>query len=304
MKVVKVRKMSVRNRSSYSSRQSERSRAWGLLRGAGILLLLAILSFALGFFVLARIMPGDKATETPGNTAPSQSSNGSVPSRSENAPSASTGIANASPAPREDRPGPVIDPEGEPEVQQPESLDEPRGEASDDDDGEENREERPATENNSPPQIPEPSRNEPFGAVVPEREPDRRSSEETPRRNRERDDVQPPARLDSTQSTRTTPSSTAAREREPSASAPQTSSPTNSGLFRVQVGAYSTKEAAEREAQRLTGQGFSANVQAMNSGGRTLYRVQHGAFRNKANAESARERLKAAGVDSTLSQSE
>lgn len=292
--------MSVRNRSSYSSRHTERSRAWGLLRGAFVLLLLAILSFALGFFVLARILPGDRPAETPGSTAPSPSSGDSSASGPANpAPSIASGIANASPAPRENLPGPTIDPEDSQEVQPPDPLDDASGGASSlfsDGNTTENRE----PENNTPtPRLPESSARNPVGTVPPEAE-----SGNAALQSRERDAVQPPARIDRPRATVSTPPEAATRAQEPATASSETESGTTNGLFRVQVGVYSTREAAEREAQRLTAQGLSANVQAATIAGRALFRVQHGAFRNRANAEAARERLKAAGVDSTLSQSE
>src|SRR5262249_36497841 len=72
------------------------------------------------------------------------------------------------------------------------------------------------------------------------------------------------------------------------------------GMYRVQIGVYSTKEAAEQEAQRVRDKGFDASVQTYTRDGRTLYRIQHAAFRERANAEDAKRRLNDAGVDAVI----
>lgn len=86
-------------------------------------------------------------------------------------------------------------------------------------------------------------------------------------------------------------------------SAAQTDSPStnttptqNSGsgtLYRVQVGAYSRKDNAERQMARLKAAGFSDAFIAVVDG--KLYRVQIGAYSVKANAEAQLARVEAAG---------
>src|SRR3989442_11392471 len=64
-------------------------------------------------------------------------------------------------------------------------------------------------------------------------------------------------------------------------------------LYRVQVGAYISRENAEARAAKLREEGFDAYV--TQSG--TLYKVQVGAFAIRENAERLAGELKAAGYE-------
>src|SRR5438876_980204 len=64
-------------------------------------------------------------------------------------------------------------------------------------------------------------------------------------------------------------------------------------LYRVQVGAYISRENAEARAAKLREEGFDAYV--TQSG--TLYKVQVGAFAIRENAERLAAQLKAAGYE-------
>lgn len=266
-----------------------------VVRGAFILLLLALLSFAFGFFVVARVMPGEKPAQTPENNAPTVSpggnERGATRSDAASRPSAS---AENNTNPASSQPGPTIDPEEKPEVQQPDTLDSTHNPPSQNDQGENGSGTNTALETQEP-------ERDPFAAVTPDSHNAGNTGERTRRRG-ERDAVQSPASPDHTQTANAGHSEPTRRE---GSQANTTTEPTNgSGLFRVQSGVYSTREAAEREAGRLNEQGLSASVHAMTSGGRTLYRVQHGAYRSRANAESAQARLKSAGIESTISQTD
>lgn len=278
---------------------SGRSRGWGVFRGAVILLTLALLSFAFGFFVIARLMPGDKPTQTPGNSAPTASpgGNGEQTNSSNGASRLSNRQENRSATPS-NQPGPTIDPEERSEVQTPETLEGTNSPPASNDTERNDRETNPASASDTQ----EAERN-PFAAVTPTPgDDDDLEERRSRRRQRDREDTQTPETPDERRGGNTTRTETAQRDEARSEAASPTSGGT--GLFRVQSGVYSTREAAEREAGKLNEQGLSASVRALTSAGRTLYRVQHGAYRNRANAEEAQNRLKSAGVDSTISQTD
>lgn len=62
-------------------------------------------------------------------------------------------------------------------------------------------------------------------------------------------------------------------------------------LYRVQVGAYSKRENADRQLAAVQGKGFDALIKKVGD----LYKVQTGAYSVKSNAEAQIDRLKAAG---------
>lgn len=65
-------------------------------------------------------------------------------------------------------------------------------------------------------------------------------------------------------------------------------------LYRVQVGAFSSKTNAEKYMEQVKAAGFSAFIVNVNNNG-ALYRVQVGAFSVKANAEAYMAKIKAEG---------
>ena len=64
---------------------------------------------------------------------------------------------------------------------------------------------------------------------------------------------------------------------------------TTGGLYRVQIGVYSTREKAEEQAKSASDKGFETTIHTVTSGSRTLYRVQQSAHRNRANAETEKQ---------------
>ncbi|MGN1338868.1 MAG: N-acetylmuramoyl-L-alanine amidase, partial [Oscillospiraceae bacterium] len=64
-------------------------------------------------------------------------------------------------------------------------------------------------------------------------------------------------------------------------------------LYRVQVGAFSSRQNAENYMKLVKAAGFNAFLVTVNAG--TLYRVQVGAFSIKSNAETYMEKIKAEG---------
>lgn len=67
-------------------------------------------------------------------------------------------------------------------------------------------------------------------------------------------------------------------------------------LYKVQVGAFSTKSNAEKLAKKLKAKGYETVIVYVGK----LYKVQLGAFSSKANAETLAEKLKRDGFDSIV----
>ncbi len=271
--------MGVSNRSRQSSYYGDRNRGWNFVRGAFALLALIGISFLFGFFVLARLMPDTRAAS---NGIPvAASGNNSL--QAQPMPSANQGAAIPQAAPKHDTtvPGPTLEPEtDEPTVQKPTTLDGTHSATL------------PSTR-----ELPQSSRDE--GNKITQSSPSPFVSADQMRSNSE--PVQSPASLDTHRSPRRErdrrrdqPENVTHTETPPSASA--------SSLFRVQVGVFSTKEAAEQEAAKVRERGFDANVHTTIEGGRTLYHIQNGVYRNRANAEAMQQRLKEAGIDTHLAE--
>jgi cell division protein FtsN len=262
-----------------------------VVRGALLMLVIGVLSFALGFFVLSRLLGGsarpDGAQSTAAPIASSASDSAArpappaVPNRTTAPPHPITPPA-AHVARSASVPGPSIDPVEEKPVQQPDALDsQPRSAPNS---GSGNTDSSAASPANS----------------------DTNASGSRRRRHRNADPnaVQPsttPYGSDSAGANAPSddtprPSTQAADDSD----ARHSSDSGSGGMYRVQIGVYSTKEAAEQEAQRVRDKGFDASVQTYTRDGRTLYRIQHGSFRERANAEDAKRRLNDAGVDAVI----
>ena len=67
--------------------------------------------------------------------------------------------------------------------------------------------------------------------------------------------------------------------------------PTDSTLYKVQLGAYNNKENAEKQMNFIKSKGFEAIIVKVDN----LYKVQVGAFSNKSNAEKMLNEIKKAG---------
>ena len=109
-------RVSVRNRNTYANRRG--TGGTGHVRGAFALLFLALLSFALGFFVLARLVPDDraaKASENDSADAPKTNASDRIAASAADRPPApivhKTAIKPVTPpAPKPDD-GPMIEPQ-------------------------------------------------------------------------------------------------------------------------------------------------------------------------------------------------
>ena len=75
----------------------------------------------------------------------------------------------------------------------------------------------------------------------------------------------------------------------------------SSGLFHVHLGAFHSRDAATSEVERARAKGFSTQIVQVTRNGRTLYRVQAGAFRDRVNAETAQQSLQEANLDARIS---
>lgn len=77
---------------------------------------------------------------------------------------------------------------------------------------------------------------------------------------------------------------------------------TSPRLHRVQVGAYSTREAAETALTDLQSHGIEAKVRRVKRNGRSYYSLQSGAYKSKESAEAKRQKLQDAGQDAYITQ--
>ena len=75
-----------------------------------------------------------------------------------------------------------------------------------------------------------------------------------------------------------------------------TSTTSSKTLYRVQVGAFSSKKSAESLLTKVKNKGFNACMVQVAK----IYKIQVGAFSEKANAEAMAKKLKAAGFDSYI----
>ena len=73
-------------------------------------------------------------------------------------------------------------------------------------------------------------------------------------------------------------------------------------MFRVHLGAFHSRDAADHEVERARTRGFSTQVVPISHNGRTLYRVQAGAFRERTRAESIKQSLQDASFDATVTE--
>lgn len=70
--------------------------------------------------------------------------------------------------------------------------------------------------------------------------------------------------------------------------------------YQVQAGAYGSQAEAEQQRAKLAMMGLEAHVQERDVNGRTMYRVRIGPFAQRDAAEEIRVRLQGAGIDSAL----
>ncbi len=274
------------NRSRYADDYGGGSSA---VRTIGAFLLCAILSFALGFFVLARFW-SSKPKGDAGNTDKNmvaEAGDRNPASHGDDTPTAlRTSLPPAQPAPAPRVAAPRINPAEE--VQQPASVDETKptdaGTPSDENPAAKSPDDNAQTVNAVPADAPKTDETKPKKRrKTPKTDLEQAAKnpeEDTPRSVSTDDvnDVHAPKR------TKRTTAETEA----------------GSGLYRVQIGVYSTKEKAEEQVRLASEKGFESTVHTVTSGDRTLYRVQHSAHRSRTNAETEKQKLVDAGFDAYI----
>lgn len=291
--------MAVRRRRRPASGEGKLSSFLSLFRGLLILVCLAAGSFALGFFVISRLLPAGGRSETvsgmaarradapdSGTTDPGKLHRAASlrPPQRENASRLNTPSAAA--------PGPSVEPIEETSVQQPVALD-----ASNDRD-----------------RSTGPSSADPFHTPDADSQRTGADQEHARRRGRRRSrrssEAQPESADPSTPSNSSRPSDSSAppaprgsRERgrggETSPETPDAGvepAPRTRGLYPVQLGIYSTREAAEQQVRQARDRGFEVSVIPVTRDGRSQYRVQHGVYRSRDNALAEKRRLEEAGI--------
>ena len=98
-----------------------------------------------------------------------------------------------------------------------------------------------------------------------------------------------------TTTTPTTPTSTST-----STSTTTTSTPSNAKLYRVQVGAFSSKGNAEKQLTSLKAKGYDGYITKPEGSKTAYYRVQVGAYTNKGNAQTMQSKLKKSGFEAII----
>ena len=98
-----------------------------------------------------------------------------------------------------------------------------------------------------------------------------------------------------------TPDAAAATGSGTDTAPPPASPPVKRTRYRVELGTFSTQEAADQAASRAREGGFGATVKTFDRGGRTYYRVQHASYRHRSSAEAEQQRMSDAGIEATIS---
>jgi len=281
------------NRNRYSDDYRGGSNA---IRTLGAFLLCAVLSFALGFFVLARFWSSKPGGVTDGQdkNALALAGDHSRATPAGDVPAPAHGVTpTAQPRPRVV--APRIDP-AEDEVQKPANLDE-NSDAKKPTSGDESLPE-PSDETAKPADPPVTPSTATTDETKPKKHKKGAASDETQPSKAPDTEVAPPDSTDDVNDVRAPRHRRTPPDRRTAPAG--TEAPANGGLYRVQIGVYSTREKAEEQAKSAQDKGFETTIHSVTSGDRTLYRVQHSAHRNRANAESEKQRLVDAGFDAYI----
>lgn len=312
-----------------------------MARNVGIFIGLAALSFVLGFFVLARLVPGaaEKPTldtsalvpaATAGNTSHSAELPAAPPAETDRTPAGTADLPGAHKVAA--APGPSLDPQSDApalgtsaSIQQPRKIDEPHSptKATDEaaqarkgeDPGSVARQGGDATLARKKPRA---SADDEQKADPPAEQPESR-----PRKRRHA------AALDSTAGELRSPGDTPAERNgdstvtgEPRAAAsrrrvdtgddgfdpPPTrrrsvSNAPSATLYHVHIGSFHSLDDAEREVKRARSHGFEPQIVPTTShSGRKLFRVQVGAYRDRERAATVQQQLQDASLDARISE--
>ena len=288
--------MGGQNRSSYARSNGSANRGLAaFFRGAFILLVALTLSFGLGFFVIARMIPPGVNDSSGGSNGGGTGAATQAPAHSEHraqgagAPISSSQIASK-PVQSASQDGPVLLPENN--VQTPDKL-EANGANSSLTASDHAETTDPKTHVGDKPEndAAANSGSNPSTSA----EPGDPSNLRHPRRGRtggtESVAVQQAGSLDSNRSQPNDPPKTTASDSAPAV---------KTGLYRVQIGVYSTREKAEEVVRAAADKGITTTLHVLTRDGRTLYRVQQSSHRDRAKAELDRQKLLDAGFDATI----
>ena len=319
--------MASQNRRNYGGYNTQSS-GLAFVRGTFIMLVVLILSFGLGFFVLARFMPGSPKSDVNSGLIAGVSNNNSQNETTASLPAASTGQPaprtpaprpSPPPAPKTDGNGPTIEPGEETSVQRPGNMEATPKRDSTEPSGKDDNSDKPAAGI-----VPEPAK-KPSRRVKPEpKEPATHADSNDPgdtaaagKTTGSGDDTEQgvPVKprkpshkhLKATGDSPKTPTDPL-RSSDPDLAGtpqpretPESKAPTGGGLYRVQLGAFATREQAEQVVSDAKDKGFDAQIKAINRGGKTLYKVQHSAHKSRANAEKEGQKLTDAGFNVYIS---
>lgn len=301
--------MSVRTRANRGARGRSHSGA-SFLRSLLLLTLLGCLSFVLGFFVIARVVPGISKQDS--NSTPSSNVTGDVPppqssqspptvaSEPRTSPSVSP-FHSAPPAnsptmqAHSNAPGPSIDPmddEGA-AVQKPGSPDEP---VAGDTRGHVTR------ANHETPSVTAMDTKTGAAAETIKARRKRRRAADNPH-------LQTPANPDdagdgaTTSAGSETPGAAASTDQASGGTAanPDSAASTASGSYRVQLGVFATRAKADEVAGQARSKGFDIYVKRYRSrSGKRLYRVQQGIYQDREHADEVRQQLQDSGLSASV----
>lgn len=274
------------NRNRYSDDYGGGSTA---VRTLGAFLLCAVASFALGFFVLARFWSSKPKADGDGLEKSMVASAGDR-SLSHHGDDSATPLRTALPAaqPTPRVVAPRIDPATD-DVQKPAGIDENKDSKNQADTSQDNLP-RPSDEAAKPADAAQSDPVPPTEGTKPRKHKKVTAPDETQTAKSPGDEAAPPDSTDDVNDVH------APRHKRSASSVPEAIG----GLYRVQIGVYSTREKAEEQAKSASDKGFDTTVRTVSSGDRTLYRVQHSAHRNRANAEIEKQRLVDAGLDAYI----
>lgn len=287
--------MAGQNRSSYARSNGANRGLAAFFRGAFILLVALTLSFGLGFFVIARMLP-NTANEGSGSNSTGGGASGGASGASHSdrrvqssAPSSQIAVKPSSPAPPPQN-GPVLLPDEN--IQKPDKLeagDEKTSSSSDDAESPESTKTHSGTK----------SEDDSAGSTTTASRPPGETGE-TPNGKHSRRGRTPGTESGAVQSA-SSPDSAGSPASDSSRSATSDNpQPAKAGIYRVQIGVYSTREKAEEVARSAADKGIPTTLHVITRDGRTLYRVQQSTHRDRTKAELDRQKLIDAGFDATI----
>ncbi len=301
-----------------------------IARTVGIFLALAVLSFVLGFFVLAKLVPGsahvNTASALPSNESlspispetgvPADSARGAVADpKNHGADSHSAAVARVK-RPKMG-PGPSLDPEDPPAPAKSAGIQAPRKVGSD---GAMQTTESAAKDEPAAADSSDDAKTTPKQTVRTRHR--RHAAAQRKAKSSEGSDASSDGSDENTSAASevaavkprrshrvSAPPQENNDDGEANAAEPERSGPNRreesargGTLYHVRLGAFHSREAADNEVERAKAKGFPTKVVPITHNGRTLYRVQAGAFRNRSRAEAIKQDLQDASLDASISE--